>query len=61
LITPFGNSAIRQSTTTESQYELARCAFEASPEPEGVLLNWVCRDNIDYLDLSEDRLDLTPA
>ena len=54
-------SRLRQSTTTESQYELARCAFEESPEPEGILLNWVCRDNIDYLDLSEDRLDLTPA
>jgi hypothetical protein len=52
---------IRQSTTTESQYELARCAFEENPESQGVLLHWVCRDNIDYLDLSEDRLDLTPA
>jgi hypothetical protein len=54
-------SRIRQSTTTESQYELARCSFEENPEPEGVLLHWVCRDNMDYLDLSEDRLDLTPA
>jgi hypothetical protein len=54
-------SRLRQSTTTESQYELARCSFEDNPEPEGVLLHWVCRDNIDYLDLSEDRLDLTPA
>jgi hypothetical protein len=54
-------SRIRQSTTTEIQYELARCSFEENPEPEGVLLDWVCRNNIDYLDLSEDRLDLTPA
>jgi hypothetical protein len=54
-------SRIRQSTTTESQYELALCSFEENPEPEGVLLHWVCRDNIDYLDLSEDRLDLNPA
>jgi hypothetical protein len=54
-------SRIRQSTTTESQYELALCSFEENPEPEGVLLHWVCRDNLDYLDLSEDRLDLNPA
>lgn len=52
---------IRNSTTTESQYRKAVSAFERNPDPPGVLLDWVCRDHPDYLDLTADRLDLTPA
>jgi hypothetical protein len=52
---------IEQSTTTEAQYHRALSAFADNPEPEGILLHWVCRDNIDYLDLTTDRLELTPA
>jgi hypothetical protein len=52
---------IRTSTTTESQYQHAVSAFARNPEPPGVLLHWVCRDNPAYLDLTADRLDLTPA
>lgn len=54
-------SRIRQSTTTETEYRQALEAFAANPEPEGTLLHWVCRDNIEYLDLTHDRLDLNPA
>lgn len=54
-------SRIRQSTITECQYELALASFAKNPEPEGTLLHWVCRDNIAYLDLTHDRLDLNPA
>jgi hypothetical protein len=35
--------------------------FEKNPQPAGTLLNWVCRDNVEYLDLTKDRLELTPA
>jgi hypothetical protein len=52
---------IQRSTTTDAQYRKAISAFEKNPEPPGVLLNWVCRDNVDYLDLTNDRLALNPA
>ncbi|MGB7440108.1 MAG: hypothetical protein WA919_03500 [Coleofasciculaceae cyanobacterium] len=52
---------ILSSTTTDSQYQQALSHFALNPYPEGKLLEWVCRDNIDYLDLTKDRLDLTPA
>ena len=52
---------IRRSTTTEAQYERAVAAFEKNPQPPGVLLPWVCRDTSDALDLTTDRLDLTPT
>ena len=54
-----GNLArIEQSTTTEAQYHRALSSCAENPEPEGTLLHWVCRDNIDYLDLTKDRLAL---
>ncbi len=52
---------IERSTTTEAQYHRALSSFADNPEPEGILLHWVCRDNLDYLDLTKDRLELTPA
>lgn len=26
----------------------------------GLMLDWVCRDNLDYLDLTQDRLEMNP-
>jgi hypothetical protein len=52
---------IQYRTTTEAQYQKAVAAFAKNPQPPGVLLQWVCRDRLDYLDLSTDRLDLTPG
>ncbi len=52
---------IQHSTTTEAQYHRALASFADNPEPEGTLLHWVCRDNLDFLDLTTDRLELTPA
>jgi hypothetical protein len=49
-----------RSTTTETQYRKAVSAFQNNPNPPGVLLDWVCRDNVEYLDLTTDRLDMTP-
>ncbi|MDE0131250.1 MAG: hypothetical protein OXP66_15870 [Candidatus Tectomicrobia bacterium] len=52
---------LQASTTTEIQYGLACLAFARNPRPPGTLLNWVCRDKTEYLDLSTDRLELNPA
>lgn len=54
-------SRIRSSTTTESQYQRAISSFSKNPTPEGILLNWVCQNNPDYLDLTTDQVQLTPA
>ena len=52
---------IQHSATTDSQYRQALAHFAENPDPEGILLQWICRDNIAYLDLTTDRLALTPA
>jgi hypothetical protein len=52
---------IQRSTTTEAQYREAISSFGRNPQPPGLLLPWVCRDDVAYLDLTEDRLELTPA
>ena len=54
-------SRLQNSTTTEQQYLQAQWRFSQNPEPQGKLLNWVCRDNLEYLDLTKDRMALTPA
>ena len=52
---------IRGSKTTEAQYEKAVASFTRNPDPAGTLLHWVCQDDAGYLNLTEDRLELTPA
>lgn len=52
---------IRNSATTDGQYRSVVSAFGRNPEPPGELLPWICRDNPEYLDLTRDRFDLTPA
>jgi hypothetical protein len=49
-----------RSTTTETQYRKAVSAFQKNPNPPGVLFDWVCRDKVEYLDRTTDRLDMTP-
>lgn len=51
---------IQQSTTTTSQYLQALVHFVKYPHAPGRLLHWVCKDNIDYLDLTQDRLEMKP-
>lgn len=51
---------IRASTTTESQYNHALAQFGRHPSPPGPVLEWVCRDNSDYMDLTDDRLEMNP-
>lgn len=52
---------VQRSTTTDVQYRRTISAFQINPRPEGTMLNWVCRDNIGYLDIARDPLDLTPS
>lgn len=52
---------IQQSTTTDDQYLQAAIHFVNNPDPKGELLQWVCTENIDYLDLTQDRLEMKPA
>jgi hypothetical protein len=51
---------IQGSTTTEHQYNQALAQFRRHPSPPGHVLEWVCRDNPDYLDLTQDRLEMNP-
>jgi hypothetical protein len=52
---------IQRSTTTETQYLSAVAQFRRQPTPPGQVLNWVCRDKADSLNLTQDRLELSPA
>ena len=52
---------IQASTTTNTQYHLAVSSFAQRPDPPGPVLTWDCRNNLDYLDLTEDPLTLRPA
>jgi hypothetical protein len=52
---------ILRAEPTDGHYQEALARFRANPQPPGKLLNWVCQDNIQYLDLTTDRLEMTPA
>lgn len=52
---------IKRSTTSDAQYQQALSQFQKRPLPPGQLLNWVCRDNVGYLDIASDRLEMMPA
>jgi hypothetical protein len=52
---------LQQTTTTEAHYQQALTAFAAHPDPAGILLHWVCRDQIAAVDLTTHRMTLTPA
>jgi hypothetical protein len=52
---------IHQAQTTDAQCRRAVALFEQHPQPAGALLPWVCREDATYLDLTTDRLDMTPA
>jgi hypothetical protein len=52
---------IQKSSTTDDQYLQAALHFVKHPDPQGKLLQWVCGDNINYLDLTHDRLEMKPA
>ncbi len=52
---------IWRSTTTQKQYEKAVVEFTEDPDPPGTMLEWVCFDNPDYLDLTGEVIEMTPS
>ncbi len=52
---------IKNSTTSDTQYQQALNQFQKNPFPPGQLLTWVCGDNVGYLDITADSLEMTPA
>src|SRR5713101_4726427 len=52
---------LQSSTTTAGQYEQALRSFAAHPDPAGLLLHWVCRETVAAVDLTTNRMTLTPA
>lgn len=52
---------IQFSTTTELQYRQALAQFNRRPHPPGQTLAWVCHDDPTYLDLTKDRMEMSPA
>ncbi len=52
---------VQRSTTSDMEYQEALQSFQKCPISPGFLLTWVCRDNPEYLDLTTDRLELTPS
>jgi len=51
----FGNT-----NCSSERYEKTVSAFSQHPDPPGQVMEWVCRDNPVYLDLTEHRLALNP-
>ena len=49
-----------EATCTSEQYEKTVNAFTRYPDPPGIVMEWVCRNNWDYLDLTRFPLELTP-
>ena len=43
------------------KYENTVKLFTKNPDPKGEVMQWVCRTNWDYLDLSKNRLELSPS
>jgi len=52
---------LQQATTTGEHYQQALTSFAAHPDPAGILLQWVCRDTVASVDLTTNRMALTPA
>ncbi len=45
---------------SSEQYERAVKSFTKKPDPPGQVMQWVCRNDWDYLDLAKYPLELTP-
>ena len=50
----------KDASCTDEQYERVFKAFSKNPDPPGQVMDWVCREDLDYLDLTEHRLELNP-
>ena len=52
---------IEAATTTDRQYLQGCESFSRNPEPRGTIVEWVCRDNPEFLDLTANPLVMEPA
>ena len=44
-----------------ARYNKVLAQFRRRPEPPGHVLEWVCHGDLSYLDLTKDRMELTPT
>jgi hypothetical protein len=54
-------AGLQVSTTTDAYYQQALRSFAAHPDPAGILLQWVGRAAVAAVDLTTDRMALTPV
>jgi hypothetical protein len=52
---------ILASRASDQQYDKALAQFRRAPHPQGWLLDWVCRDDVAYMDLDANPMNLTPS
>jgi hypothetical protein len=52
---------LMRSTTSGARYEKALAQFRRRMELPGHVLEWVCHGDLSYLDLTKDRMELTPT
>ena len=52
---------IARSITSRATYGRVLAQFRRRPQPSGQMLNWACRSELSYLDLTTDRMELSPA
>jgi hypothetical protein len=50
-----------RSTTSGALYDKVLAQFRRRPEPPGHVLEWVCHGDLSYLDLTKDRMELSPT
>jgi len=52
---------LMRSTTSGARYDKVLAQFRRRPEPPGHVLEWVCHGDRSYLDLTTNRMELTPT
>ncbi len=50
----------KNESCTPEQYERSIKAFSKKPDQHDQVMEWVCRDNWEYLDLTKHRLEFNP-
>ncbi len=50
----------KNASCSPEQYERFYNTFVKNPDPPGHVMEWVCQNNWDYLDLKQYRLELNP-
>jgi hypothetical protein len=56
-----GSDGLTVLRANRARLQQALTSFAAHPDPAGILLQWVCRDNVAAVDLTTNRMALTPV